>query len=478
MKKNIATLLLVILLLISATASAATWTSIPAQTASPFAVEVIKLRANTDATGSKYYTILDSSTSYMQDTIYYAIKLSLPSYSDANAYYGTKDLVSGSKVKVTISYTNIANKDKEVAYAQLTDKAQTLWYDGENFVPAYLGKYVMSGIQINNTTAKITASVCGKGGLADIGIGNNYKVKKQEYYGVKPCANCTATNLSGYLVYSASSAYDVFFATANGKISGIYVVDRNQAVSYQGAKVLINEPLYQWKTSGQYHSTDGNDYYKYRMSELFYGESFNKMGTLNSPASSDGHFTKYYKDFDVSGELRDLNGVYYMDADGLYHHITGTESFWHTAPYYYKDSAASNGYLTYADTNALYYGNVYYGVDAYTSTAIHQMTSANSVNDDGADKAYLNSAYYVLNMLGLAFADVGNTYMSDDLWLQNFGFKADISSTADWGYSAQIVTLPIAEVPATGSRSMSIWFIAIIGVLMIVAYRLCKPKRQ
>lgn len=473
-KKLIVALMLVMLLFASITTNAATWASTPTQTASPFAVEVIKLKANIDATGSRYYTVTDTYAQNGNDIIYYAVKLTLPSYADANAYYGTKDLVSGSSVKVTINYTNVSNKTKDVVYAKLTDRQQTLWYDGDEFIPYWYGQYALEGMQTHDTTAKITASIIGKGTLADISIGNDYKVKKQEYFGARPCVNCNAVNLAGYLVYSASSAYDVFLFTANNKLVGVYVVDRNQLVGYDGAKVLIGQKLYEWAVVGAYMS-GGVNCYKWGFEELYQGTSYNKNGTLNHPITSDGNFGKFCDDFKVDSSLRDLTGVYYSDVDGIYHRVNGAESFWPTTtPYYFK--GADNAYYEYADTTDLRYGNVYYAVGAYVDDAIHQMVSANLVNGDGADKAYLNSANYVLNMLGLSFVDIGNAYMSDDLWLQNFGFKADITSTADWGYATSIVTVPIAEVPATGNKSMTLTLVVILSVTFAVAYWLVKPK--
>lgn len=471
MKKIIATICAVLLLFVlyTSVSDAAIWTNIPSQTASPFTIEVIKLKSNTDATGSHYYTILDNAAVYNSSDIYFAIKLTLPSYADANAYYGTTDLVSGSNVKITIEYSNLANLNKEVAYAYLTDKAQTLWYDGDEFVAAYFDTCVLSATQIAGSYAKITASVGGKGSLSDISIGNNYKVKKQEYYGAKPCDNCNAVNLSGYLVYSANSAYDVFLSTANGKLSGVYVVDRNKTSAYGGAKVLIDEPLYQWVIDGVYKCDNyGNECYKYRLSELFYGTSYSKTGVLaNTVIDSSGFFTRYCNDYVVSVENRDINGVYYMDIDGLYRHVNGSESFWHSSPYYYKhSSAASDGYYNYLDNETFYYGNVYYGVSSYASTSINKMTASTSVNNDSVDKPYLNSANYVLSMLGLSHSDIGNVYMSDDLWLQNFGFKTDMYSTADWSYISEIITIPIVEVPATGSNALT-WVLIVAFALML-----------
>jgi len=457
MKKIFAIIMAMLLFAVPATALCSSWANpIPSSTASPFSVEVIKLIARTDATGGRYYAQIAEYEAYNDSTIYYCIKLSLPSYSEANAYYATGDLYSGSRMKVVIDYENVANKDREVVYATLTDRPQTLYYNGASFASVSGHNYVLSALQTKDRIAKITASVVGKGSIDDIVIGNTYRVKRQAYYGVQPCVNCNPTNLVGYLVYGAHAAHDVFLSASNGKLSGIYVIDQHQSASYSGAKVRIEQPLFRWVQNGLYTGYDGAQYPTYGLQELFYGTRFDRHAGTLIEQKSDGYFQQYCGAFAVKQELRDVNGVYYMDADGLYRRVMGAESFWRTQPHFYLDDKT---YAEYGDTEPLAYGNIYYDVAAYTETAIHQMTSPAHVNEDTYEKDYLNSANHVLGLLGLSFADVGVAYMSDDLWLENFGFKASQTSSADWAVvtqipQAQIITIPVAEVPETGDHAM------------------------
>lgn len=456
MKKILILLIMVLLILTPISGAIATsWAQPQSQTASPFAIEVMKLKAMTDATGNRYYTYASDYEANADSTIYYSIKLTLPSYIDANAYYKTSYMQSGSKVKVVIDYKNVANKERDVLYVQLTDRAQTLWYDGSKFASISGKNYVLSALQDKNNNAKITASVVGNGSLEDIVIANNYKVRRQSYYGVRTCPNCNPTNLIGYTVYGAHAAHDVFLSVSGGKLSGVYVIDKHQNVPYQGAKVRIEKNLFHWVQSGTYSALDGVQYPAYSLQELFIGTQYNKDGGTLSAQQSDGNFIKYCEVAAVRQELRDINGVYYMDADGVHRRLKGTENFWKSAPYYRLDG---NTYTAYNNQDPLIYGNVYYDVAAYTETAIHKMTSPTSVDNDSHEKGYLNSANYVLSILGLSFSDIGVAYMSDDLWLENFGYKSSKTSSADWAYVAPITAIPVTSVPmvpATGDSVAS-----------------------
>lgn len=326
MKKLIVVLLVLSFLLCSTSvAYAFSWDAPPTQLASPFAIEVIKLKPHIDATGNQYYTQI-TNIDYTDTTIYYAIKLTLPSYADANTYYKTSDLCSGSQVKVVINYTNIANKTQDVVYATLTDQPQTLFYNGSSFTNSL--NYVLSALRVSNYVPKISAVIQGRGALDNIVISNSYKVKSHTFDG-----------MSGYLVYGSHSAFDAFFEVRHNKFCGIYVVE-----------------------------------------------------TL------------------VTGDI-----------------------------------------------------------------ILHKMTSPTWVSSDTQDRAYLNSINHVLSLLGLSYQDIGNVYMTDELWLQNFGFSTNITSTADWGYTAQIVTYPTIEVPKTGDFSITgicLCAVAIVGAIIArLAYR-------
>ncbi len=444
--------IITMLVLLSSTVLAVSWLAQTAQTSSPFEIDVIKLKPRADTMGGVYYEQISDYAVYSDTSIYYCIKLSLPSYEEANAYYRTNGMLSGSKVKISIVYSNIANKEKDVVYASLTNRSQTLYYNGDAFVPAMGNNYVLKAWQVSGAKAKITASITGNGDLEDIAFGNGYRVKSHSFYGVVPCVNCRASNLHGYLVYGTNAAHDVFFAVRNGKLDGIYVVDGHQSSQYNGAKVRIDTPLYAWVQNGTFRGFDGKEYPAYGMQELFYGMSFDKStGTISGIQSSGSmNFEMYCAYHSVRKDLRDVKGVYYIDTDGLYRRVTGTESFWHTGPYYYEDNKS---FAQYADEANLMYGNVYYNVDAYVSDALHRMTSPYHVDHDSYEKGYLNSASHVLSLLNLSYSDIGTAYMSDELWLENFGFKASAADTADWAQVAQITTIPVLEVPPTGSTT-------------------------
>ncbi|MDD4074476.1 MAG: hypothetical protein PHC80_00125, partial [Eubacteriales bacterium] len=98
-KRFIALLLAGMLLGCTVCAQAVSWGPVTSSTEnSPFSVEVIKLGVRTDAKGAPYYIESKNLAAYPQSTVYYAIKLTLPSYMDANAHYKRSDLQMGSYV--------------------------------------------------------------------------------------------------------------------------------------------------------------------------------------------------------------------------------------------------------------------------------------------------------------------------------------------------------------------------------------------
>ena len=236
MRKILAiTLALLMVLGFAASASAVSWAA-PAvgANASPFSVEVVKLGVNADVTGAKYYTVLTDAAAYGFSNIYYAIKLTVPSYADANNYYGNSQFLSGNTVKVTITYTNIFGKTDETVVVPLTDKSQTLWYNGESFDASWTASintncgcgnnHILNATVKDTTNASIKVCVGAKGKLSDILIDGFYKVEKKDYYGMKPCANCNPVNLSGFIFSGNCGANKVFFNTdTKGKVTGVYV---------------------------------------------------------------------------------------------------------------------------------------------------------------------------------------------------------------------------------------------------------------
>ena len=478
MKKTLCFLLILILLLIPTVAFAADWSAASTTTtASPFSVEVIQLSLNADVTGTKYYTILNDSTAAIQNKIYYAVKLTLPSYTDANAFYGKSEYVSGSKVKISIVYENVIGKSKEVITVPLTDKAQTLWYNGASFEAAWANstniytsnKCVLTATSLNTDAVKITATVGGKGALSDIKIDDCYIIAKKTFYGVKPCTRCEATDLTGYFVSGSCSSYGVFFSVnAAGKVTGVYVTDKIYRSGYLGSYSRMEKKLYQWKITGvsEYCYQDGCNHAKYGLVELPSGAIYSRSGLLSSGqvAESDGYFDSYCDLYGVDYNLRDMRLVYYEDEDGLYCPVDGTENFWPSSTYYYKDSS-SDGYLEYADSNSLKYCNVYSRVSEYTDVSLYRMTSSTTVECDGLEKAFLNSANYVMRLLGISYEQIvaGEVYLTEDNLLTNFGFKTSVTDSKTWGtVVSNLVVSTMPTVPATGDAPIILYYIIVL----------------
>lgn len=265
MKKILAiALALVMVLGLASSALAVSWAAPAASSsASPFAIEVVKLGVNADVTGAKYYTVLSDAAAYNYSNIYFAIKLSVPSYANANSYYGNSGFLSGSKVKVTINYTNVSDKSSETYYVQLTDAAQTLWYNGSGFDASWTtsastncgcgDKHILKAVAVGNKEISIKACVGASGELKDIKIDGCYKVEEKKYYGVIPCVNCSPVDLKGFLFSGDCAAYKVFFSTnAANKVTGAYIVDscgdkKNMTV---GTAKDFDKALYGWAPDG------------------------------------------------------------------------------------------------------------------------------------------------------------------------------------------------------------------------------------
>lgn len=470
MKKLTCLLLALLLVAISVPALAVSWSApTMSATASPFQVEVVKLQVASDVTGGKYYTILPDAAGYTFSKIYYAIKLSLPSYADANAYYGTKDLVSGSTIKVTISYKNIIGKDNDVLAVPLTGSAQTLWYDGTAFTAKWeetaAYPHVLSGTVEKDGASSITACVASRNKLSDILIDGCFTIAEKHFYGAKTCVNCAAVNLNGYLVSGDCSKYGVFIAVnAAKKATAVYVIDRTDpAAQYQGDTLQVDKRLFRWEQTGltDYCDVHGFRHAKYGFVELMKDTVFGKTGRLTQPAASDGAFPEYCDRYKVKSELRDYGSVYWMDEDSVYHPVTGTEDWWPSAALCHKDSTA------YTGTDALAYLDVYYKVDPYSDALLHKMLSAETVDCDSSEKAYLNAANYVMRSLGFTYADIaaGTVYLTEDNILANFGFKANTCNTGTWGaYPAAITVAPVAAVPATGGAPWWVRLLEVLGV--------------
>ncbi len=274
MKKLLAILLASIMTLgLASSAMALSWAAPTTSSgASPFSAEVIKLGASSGVTGSTYYTVLNDAAAYDFSTIYYAIKLSLPSVSEANTYYGTSNYSVGDTVKVNITYTNVLNKSNASTYVTMGANAKTLWYNSstgafeESWVPSVTNAYGCGDQHIAKATAsgksevKIKVCFAAKGTLSDIKISGCYSVAKREFCGVKPCVNCAAVDLNGFIFSGDCARFDVFFATNSaGKVTGAYVIDKGSdyTVDTYGSMKKISTTLYGWQLTG----TGYNDYY-------------------------------------------------------------------------------------------------------------------------------------------------------------------------------------------------------------------------
>lgn len=262
MKKAIVLLLTALLILTAAAPALAIGWGAPAVSAAaaPFGVEVVKLAANTDATGKTYYTAFSApGGAKPANRLFYAVKLTLPSYADANAYYGTSKLSMGSPVWVRLEYSNVGKKTTETCKVALTNKAQTLWYNGKRFEASWTAalnndcgcgsKHILSADVNTSGLSRIRACVAARGELSDVRVGGCYSVEEKTYRGIKPCPNCKPVNLKGFLFQGDCAAFDVFFsANSKGKVTGVYCAgEKNLAPPTQnGTFEPLDATLYGW----------------------------------------------------------------------------------------------------------------------------------------------------------------------------------------------------------------------------------------
>lgn len=517
MKKIIAfALTLTLVFALASSALAVSWAAPSASSsASPFSIEVIKLQINSDVTGAKYYTTLSDAAAYNFSTIYYAIKLSVPSYANANAYYGNSGFLSGSTVKVSITYTNVSGKSSDTVYVSLTDAAQTLWWNGSSFDASWTASlasscgcgdsHILSATAIGTSDVAIKACVGASGKLSDISLDGCYSVKEKTYYGVKPCVNCSAVDLSGFLFSGSCAAYGVFFSTnAAGKVTGIYVLDSasGYTTTYTGSMIGMTKALYGWAATGTY---SGTCYYtscgtlEYGMVQLPVNAAVSPdyRTWINDRETYSQTFDPTYSHKTVTTDLGTADTwttVYYLNDLGKYVAVTGSESFIPTnntgnvpldnttvwskgelSGTYTYTGTQNTSYTSYYAYASSYYGylNTYYQVATSSDAYLYKMTSETTVNCDTNEASYLNAINHVLSLLGFTYADVaaGNVYMTEDILLSNFGFSTSVCDNATWStYTASITVAAVAEVPATGHESF-IGFILIALAVTAAIYR-------
>lgn len=320
MKKIFAiALALVMVLGIATSALAVSWGApTVSSSSSPFAAEVVKLGANSGVTGAEYYTVLTDAAAYDYSNIFYAIKLSVPSASQANAAYSGAKYSVGDKIKVTITYTNVKDKSTDTKYVTIGSSAKTLWYNGksgvfeESWVPSVSNscgcgdQHVIKATASGNKEVKIKVCFAAKGSLKDIKVAGCYSVEKKEYCGVKPCVNCKPVDLNGFKFSGDCAKFPVFFATNSaGKVTGVYAIDgcSTYTTDAYGSMKLIDKTLYGWKAT----STDCGDcnkgctgsYVKFTLEPLNKGtlllnnwEDWNNTNTIGSitPAETEAFF--------------------------------------------------------------------------------------------------------------------------------------------------------------------------------------------
>lgn len=525
MKKILAIALAVVMVLGLATSALAVSWAAPAasSSASPFAIEVVKLGVNADVTGSKYYTVLTDAAAYDFSTIYFAIKLTVPSYANANSYYGNSGFLSGSKVKVTVNYTNVSGKSAETYYVQLTDAAQTLWYNGKGFDASWTASlnnncgcgnnHILSAVASGNKEVSIKACVGASGSLSDIKIDGCYGVEEKTYYGIVPCVNCAPVNLSGFLFSGDCAAYKVFFSTnAAGKVTGVYAVDKNYKSSVGYSLVNYDKALYGWMpydTIAADGCTSCTRIQAFELRQLPQGTEVNftewtfvRPDSWNVTDSSgavvtENAFAAWRTAAKKTGTDVILNALYYEKDSNKQNKVANWDDIkpdgvaepdnWYWDSEISSNSSADVAFTgakavlqswevegnaktvegaTYESKQNLQYLKTKYMMDgtADSNARLYKQTSATTVSCDTNEAAYLNALNHMYALLGFTNADVaaGNVYMTKDILLANFGFSTSVCDTKTWGaYTASITVANVAEVPATGS-------VTYVGFAMIV----------
>ncbi len=256
MKRFLSILLATVMVSTMATAAMAVSGNFSGQNhPSPFSIRVNRLGVIFDGENQKYHSIPDGTSVNGAGVIYYAINLKLPTYMEANAYYGRSVFMSGSRVEVTIAYTNVSGKSSEAYYVQLTDKTQHLWYNGSGFDAKWdpdpnndIGadnSHILSAAVVGSGSVSIKACIATPGKLSDIKIDGCYTVEKKAYSGVVPCADCTPIDLKGFLFKGDCASYNIFLSIDDDKrVTNAYVVDKAPSLSL--TPFSFDKVLYGW----------------------------------------------------------------------------------------------------------------------------------------------------------------------------------------------------------------------------------------
>ena len=471
MKKLLAlALALVMAFGLASTALSVSWAAAPmSSSASPFAIEVIKLGVNSDVTGTKYYTVVTNAAAYDFSTIYYAIKLVVPSYANANAYYGNSGFLSGDKAKVTVTYTNVSGKGTDTYYVQLTDATQTLWLNSRTgaFDASWVtsasnncgcgDSHIISAIASGTKEVSIKACVGASGELSAINVGN-FSVSEKTYYGVVPCVNCAAQTLSGFLFTSDCGASGAFFATNTaGKVTGAYAVNSwSGNTVYQGALVKFSKTLYGWYPNGTMTTCAGScGVLTFTKREIPTGAKINNTWTKwdNSFAASGYTLAQTEAAFNTWKSLPEVNkaGATYQDLfyedsyqnkvasswsaiapSGLStqpgtvlsgknysnvwwsdNYLSGLTAGSKTKVEFTYDSATKTLFEAYpydvptpGTSYCLSYNNTLYMKAATSDARLYKQVAENVINCDYSDATMLNTLNYLYGKLGFTYADL------------------------------------------------------------------------
>ncbi|MDO5112131.1 MAG: hypothetical protein Q4E65_07485 [Clostridia bacterium] len=463
----------------AASAQAVTWGEPSAAVAAaPISIEVVKLGINRGVTGGEYYTVLEDGAAYPYSTVYYAVKLVLPSYEAVNANYNTTEFYNGSKLSVSLSYTNLSSEVKTSVDVYLSERTQTLWYNKKNkafeesWVPSVSNNcgcgdaHILSSTTANKGEVSVKACLSYTGKLEAVRLKDGYTIEKKTFYGVRPCLNCPAVNLEGFAVNSDCAANGVFFTVdKTDKVTGVYVFANGACAvqdTYEGAMIPDATTLYHWVMAAPvlWCAEDPCPRPTFELVELNRGQPVRRDGVIVNPQQliDPALFTQYCDQFKVAANLRDWNLAYYK-SDDVYKPWSSL-----TYPYYRKGISPGNTEIIVTDKEyymylanpgtTLEYGNIYVKQAADTGSHLFRMLSAQRVDCDDGAQSFLNSANRVLEIMGFTFADVeaGTIYMTTSHILANFGLYISVCDTATWNeYTASITTLPVAEVPATGA---------------------------
>ncbi|MDO5110830.1 MAG: hypothetical protein Q4E65_00830 [Clostridia bacterium] len=291
--------------------------------------------------------------------------------------------------------------------------------------------------------------------LSDAFIDNCYRVNRQKYT-TRVSPSSSYIDLSGYLFHGARGRHSAYITTdAMGRTTDIYTLDANDSKTTVTPPIKegmiaqrITAKLYGWQPSG----TDGEGKLVYALTELpinaKVGATFKTWNNTNEKSG----FAAWCAS-KGQAVADDWNCLYVQDSAGSYAKATeadaGIQDLRSLVKYANRaisdtdtpavktdrsilDKDGKTFYQYAGNTDAFYYGNIYHAEESYKIPELHRMTSADTVENDWQEGDYLNSAKYLLSLLGCSYADVksGSMKMSPYILLQKFGLRIDVTDTA------------------------------------------------